>query len=283
MNKELHEANRLSWNAATVAHNSHKGDQAAFFRQGGNTLYSEELSLLGDIKGLNILHLQCNSGQDTLSLAHHGANVTGVDISDEAINFARQLSADSGIPAQFHRADIFDWMEQAITENLKFDRVFCSYGVLVWISDLKNWAKLISQLLTSEGKFVLIEFHPFALYFNAQWKPHYDYFREGAIMEENGVHDYVAESTETLCPGGIIEEGVKDFQNPHRSYEFYWGINEVLNALIQAGLRIEQFNEYPYSNGWGGFEGMRNIGGGKMVQPEGMPRIPLMYGVLAGK
>ncbi|WP_039879943.1 hypothetical protein [Photorhabdus temperata] len=30
MNKELHEANRLSWNAAIAAHNSHKGDQAAF-------------------------------------------------------------------------------------------------------------------------------------------------------------------------------------------------------------------------------------------------------------
>ena len=35
MKKDLHEANRLSWNAATVAHNSHKGDQAAFFRAGG--------------------------------------------------------------------------------------------------------------------------------------------------------------------------------------------------------------------------------------------------------
>ena len=35
MHKDLHEANRLSWNAATVAHNSHKGDQAAFFRAGG--------------------------------------------------------------------------------------------------------------------------------------------------------------------------------------------------------------------------------------------------------
>src|SRR5262245_27535216 len=36
MRKDLHEENRLSWNAATVAHNSHKGDQASFFRNGGN-------------------------------------------------------------------------------------------------------------------------------------------------------------------------------------------------------------------------------------------------------
>ncbi len=70
MRKVLHEENRLSWNAATVAHNSHKGDQAAFFRNGGNKLHSEEKELLGDVQGLSIVHLQCNSGQDTLSLAH---------------------------------------------------------------------------------------------------------------------------------------------------------------------------------------------------------------------
>lgn len=91
MRKDLHEANRLSWNAATVAHNSHKGDQAAFFRRGGSTLFPEELDLLGDIAGLSLLHLQCNSGQDSLSLAQLGADVTGVDISDEAIAFARRL------------------------------------------------------------------------------------------------------------------------------------------------------------------------------------------------
>ncbi|CAQ85597.1 MULTISPECIES: class I SAM-dependent methyltransferase [Photorhabdus] len=282
MNKKFHEANRLSWNAATIAHNSHKGDQAAFFKQGGNTLYPEELSLLGDIKGLNILHLQCNSGQDTLSLAQYEANVTGVDISDEAINFARQLSADSDIPAQFHRADIFDWMEQAITKNLQFDRVFCSYGVLFWLSDLKNWAKLISQLLAPEGKFILVEFHPVTLCLNAQWQPCNDYFGENSVVEAEGVVDYVADCAETLCLNEIIK-GITDFQNPHPSYEFYWGIHEVLNALIQAELRIEQFNEYPYSNGWSGLAGMRHIGGGKLAQPEGMPRIPLMYSVLAGK
>ncbi|GHO72507.1 hypothetical protein KSD_02780 [Ktedonobacter sp. SOSP1-85] len=45
----MHEENRLSWNAATDAHNSHKGDQAAFFRNGGNKLHAEEKALLGDI------------------------------------------------------------------------------------------------------------------------------------------------------------------------------------------------------------------------------------------
>ncbi len=45
LRKDLHEENRLSWNEATKAHNSHKGDQAKFFREGGSTLFSEDSDL----------------------------------------------------------------------------------------------------------------------------------------------------------------------------------------------------------------------------------------------
>ena len=62
----LHQQNRLSWNAATRAHNRHKADQAKFYREGGSKLYPEEAALLGDLTGKSVVHLQCNSGQDTL-------------------------------------------------------------------------------------------------------------------------------------------------------------------------------------------------------------------------
>lgn len=94
MKKALHELNRLSWNTATAAHNSHKGDQAAFFRDGGSTLFPKERELPGDVTGLRLLHLQCNVGQDTPSLVRDGAEATGVDICDEAIGFARFEHAD---------------------------------------------------------------------------------------------------------------------------------------------------------------------------------------------
>jgi 2-polyprenyl-3-methyl-5-hydroxy-6-metoxy-1,4-benzoquinol methylase len=105
--RELHEDNRRSWNSATRAHNSHKGDQAGFLRSGGSTLFPEEAELLGDVAGQRLVHLQCNSGQDSLSLAALGADVTGVDISDEAVRFATTLSAQSGMPATFVRSDVF--------------------------------------------------------------------------------------------------------------------------------------------------------------------------------
>jgi 2-polyprenyl-3-methyl-5-hydroxy-6-metoxy-1,4-benzoquinol methylase len=108
--KRLREQNRFSWNGVVGAHDSHRGDLAGFLRAGGNTLFPEELELLGDLEGKALAHLQCNSGGDSLSLAVRGATVTGVDISDAAISSARRLSKQTGIPAGFERADVYDWL-----------------------------------------------------------------------------------------------------------------------------------------------------------------------------
>lgn len=279
MKSHFHEANRLSWNAATLAHNSHKGNQVIFFRNGGSTLFPEELALLDDVHGRQLLHLQCNSGQDSLSLAARGAIVTGVDISDEAIAFARQLSQQSGIPATFHRADIYEWFKTM--PKACFDRVFASYGVLCWLSDLERWAAGIAAALIPGGRFVLVEFHPMAMYFDEQWRPNYDFFQHEAIPQ-SGVSDYVAESGEglALCS---LEPGVQNFINPHPSYEFMWGLGDVLTALAKAGLVLECLHEYPYSNGWRGFENMCELPGRRYAVPEGMPRLPLMFGLSARK
>ncbi len=51
--RAAHEQNRRSWNAATPAHQSHKRNQAEFFRNDGTTLFADELELLGCIEGLS--------------------------------------------------------------------------------------------------------------------------------------------------------------------------------------------------------------------------------------
>lgn len=216
MNRDLHEENRLSWNAATVAHNSHKGDQAAFFRNGGNRLHLEERTLLGDLQGLSLVHLQCNSGQDTLSLAQMGAHVVGIDISDTAIEFARQLSQEAGIPATFYRSDVYDWLEETSRGIQRFDIVFCSYGAICWLSDLNAWARGIASILRAGGRFVTIDYHPILSLFDERLERKYSYFTDGkALTWDEGVGDYVATSGM-----GLANEGVKDFKNPHRVHQF---------------------------------------------------------------
>jgi SAM-dependent methyltransferase len=282
---ELHEGNRLSWNVATEAHNSHKGDQAAFFRDGGSTLHPEELELLGDVSGKRIVHLQCNSGQDSLSLAQLGADVIGVDISDTAIDFARNLSVDSGVAAEFVRADVFDWLQEAGQSGEQFDIVFCSYGAVIWLSELKTWGRGISSILKPGGRFVVVDFHPMSMCFDDDWSLAFPYSGFGGeatlYVWEEGVGDYVAREMSqsdavTEVPGVAIDE----YENPHPSYEFNWGLGEILMALVGAGLSIVDVQEYPYSNS-GHMAGMWQNDAGKWVPPEGTPPIPLMYGICA--
>ncbi|BAY47229.1 putative methyltransferase [Scytonema sp. HK-05] len=283
LRKDLHEENRLSWNEATKAHNSHKGDQAKFFRLGGSTLFPEEKELLGDIAGLSLVHLQCNAGQDTLSLVQLGAVATGVDISDEAIAFAQKLSEESGIPASFYRADVFDWLEETAKQGKQFDIAFSSYGAVCWISNLNVWAKGIAGVLKSGGRFVLIEFHPVAMMFDKDFSHKFSYLSEGKHLTwEDGISDYVAESGTSLAPWGY-ETGIENFRNPHRSHEFQWGIGDIVTALLQAGLTLEVLKEYPYANGCKLFERMREAPGRRMFPPEDVPNLPLMYGIVARK
>jgi SAM-dependent methyltransferase len=279
--KDLHEANRASWNMATVAHNSHKGDQAAHFRAGRSTLYPEELELLGDLRGKQVVHLQCNAGQDTLSLARLGAEVTGVDISDTAIEFARALSRDAGIPARFERSDVYDWLAETAHGPERFDIAFSSYGALIWLSDIAAWVRGVASILRPGGRLVVVEFHPYASTFEEGWKLTYPYFNGGeAMVWEEGIEDYVAASRSELG-GRPYEEEVVDFRNPHPTHEWCWSIAEILTAVLEAGLILTAFREYPYCNGLRMFPDMVECPGRRWVPPEGVPSIPLMYSFAA--
>ncbi len=281
--EDLRAQNRLSWNAVVGAHESHRGDLPGFLLGGGSTLFPEEISLLGDLDSRTLLHLQCNSGGDSLSLALLGAAVTGVDISDEAILYARRLSSETGIPASFVRADLYDWLEDAVRSGRHFDVVFSSYGVVCWLHDLEAWAGGIAAVLRAGGRFVLLDFHPVAEMFDERWDRARSYPSGGEprLLRE-GVGDYVGESGGGLTPEGFVE-GARDFENPHGCHLFRWGLGEVVTALAAAGLRIVALEEYPYSNGERLFLRMRELPGRRLAPPEHMPAVPLMYGISAEK
>jgi SAM-dependent methyltransferase len=279
--RDLREQNRVSWNAVVGVHESHRGDLSRFFSEGGSTLFQEECDLLGKLEGRSLVHLQCNSGGDSISLTRLGATVTGVDVSDEAVSSARDLAEKTGIRTTFERADVYDWLEEASREGRRFDVAFASYGVICWLPDLRIWAGGIAGILNPGGCFVLIDFHPAADIFDRAWNHVNDYPSGGEpLLLDRGVGDYVAASGGGLTPAGFVE-GVRDFENPEGCYLFRWGLGEVVTALAEAGLRITALEEYPYANGERKFAGMRELPGKRMVPPEHIPTVPLMYGIRA--
>lgn len=279
--RDLREQNRRSWNAVVGAHDSHRGDLATFLRKGGITLFPEERALLGELESKTLAHLQCNSGGDSLSIVRLGAAVTGVDLSDEAIATAGELSAKTGIPALFERADVYDWLKEAASSGRRFDVVFSSYGVVCWLPHLQAWAEGIAAVLKPGGRFVLVDFHPAAEMFDENWNNARAYPSGGEpMLLDEGVGDYVAESQGGLTPAGFVQ-GTRGFENPERCYLFRWGLGEVVTALTGAGLSVLSLKEYPYSNGERHFTTMRELAGRRMAPPKGVPAVPLMYGICA--
>ena len=233
------------------------------------------------MQGKTLLHLQCNSGGDSISLAGLGASVTGVDISDDAVLSARKLAWQTGAQVRFERADLYDWLREAPSEGLRFDAVFASYGVVCWLPDLVAWAGGIATILEPGGRFVLVDFHPVADIFDGNGKHAGHYPAGGEPMHlHEGVSDYVAASGSGLTPSGYVE-GATGFRNPEGANLFRWGLGEVVTALAGAGLRITALHEYPYTNGERCFAGMRELPGRRLVPPENVPAIPLMYGLRA--
>ncbi len=119
---------------------------------------------IGSVEGLDLLHIQCHFGMDTLSWGRLGARVVGVDFSRVAIERARRLAERTGLAAEFVGGD-----SQALPAELagRFDVAFASYGVLCWIGDLGAWMRSAAAALRPGGKLVLIDLHPLYVMFDS--------------------------------------------------------------------------------------------------------------------
>jgi 2-polyprenyl-3-methyl-5-hydroxy-6-metoxy-1,4-benzoquinol methylase len=257
------ERNRSAWNARTEVHiNSAFYDNESFLN-GKNSLNSLELSLLGDVKGKSILHLQCHFGQDTISLGRLGAIVTGVDFSDKAIDHAKKFAEQTNVQAEFVCCNVYDLREYIRNQ---FDIVFTSYGTIGWLPDLNEWARLISEYLKPGGRFVFAEFHPVVWMFDDNFtRIDYNYFIDEAIVE-------------TLS-GTYADKSASIEQ---QTVNWNHSISEVLNCLIKNGLEINSFDECDYSP-YNCFNHMEKFEENKFRIKNFGNKIPLVYALAATK
>ena len=105
--KKYFDTNKASWNERVAIHKESELYDLEKFKKGVNKLHALEREELGDIKGKSVLHLQCHFGMDTLSLEMLGAEVTGVDFSEEAIKAANELRDEMGMKAEFILSDVY--------------------------------------------------------------------------------------------------------------------------------------------------------------------------------
>jgi SAM-dependent methyltransferase len=164
-----------------------------------------------------------------------GAIVTAVDFSNIAIDHARQLADELGVPAKFVHSDIYDLQDRL---SGQFDIVFSSYGALIWLHDLARWAATIARFLKPGGFFYIVDSHPLLLTIDDKLPEDpqavrltHPYFENSSPLQFSGAGSYADPALPTAA---------------NITYEWMHSLSEIFMSLIRAGLTIEMFGEHRF-------------------------------------
>lgn len=261
--RRRHEANRAAWNEGAGEYTKDLEKSIEFIKAGKSNLHPVERQNLGDLSEWchTAIHLQCASGQDTLSLAVEGVKqVVGVDISDVHIVNARKLSDATGIDARWYRCDVFDTPAEL---DGTADLVYTGRGAICWIQNLEKWAEVVARLLRPGGVFHIIDDNPITWLFR---------FDVPDLQASNINYLNHAESNKGWSESYLGNLG-KPVEEETRKYERLWPLSAIAQALIDAGLTIEFIGEHAEQY-WDNLPEMK---------PEFRKLIPMTFSIKAGK
>ena len=231
MSDDVRETNRAHWDALAAVHGQDGYYDAEALIGGADSLGGHEdaavREAVGEVAGLDVLHLQCHIGFDSISLARRGARVTGADFSPASLAKGRELAARAGVEVEFVQADA-----TALPAELhgRFDLVYSTIGVLCWIEDLAAWMRSVQVALRPGGRLVLVEIHPL---FNMIGE------REPLLLDMPYAADGPRRFEE---PGSYADQGAEVAVPTEIVYAHSLG--ETVAAAIAAGLRIDALHEH---------------------------------------
>lgn len=266
--------NLANWEARVPLHLGPGGYDLASFDDPDHLsgVVRYDLPRLGDIEDLDVVHLQCHLGTDTVSLARLGArSVTGLDFSPSAILAANSLSARTGTAVEFVESDVYE--AAAVLGAGCCDLVYTGIGALCWLPDVRRWAQVVADLLRPGGRLFMREGHPM-LDTLSDARPdgllvvHYPYFETvGSPFADEST--YGGEGT-VSAPEGV---------------SFNHGLGEVFTALTEAGLTVIALDEHREVPWQALSEAMieSTLFGGEFVLAQGPERLPLTYTIQARK
>ena len=288
---DYRDVNRASWDERVPAHAASPDYAVARFTDDPAFLsgvVTFDLPRLGDIAGLDGVHLQCHIGTDTVSLARLGARMTGLDFSPAALEQGRRLASATGLEVDFVESDLYGAPEALGTE--RFDLVYTGIGAICWLPEIRRWAGVVATLLryiTSPhlppgivatllrpgGRLFMREGHPM-LWSIADPRP------DGLLVVDFPYFEQQEASVwET---GGTYVETDAVFTH-NMTHEWNHGLGEIVSALLAEGLELTMLEEHD-SVPWDALPGqMTEIGGGEFRLTDRPERLPHSYTLQALK
>jgi SAM-dependent methyltransferase len=180
----------------------------------------DDLGLLGDVSGLDTVELGCGGAQFGIALAQQGADVTGVDVSAEQLDYARDLAAEHGVDVEFLHCSVTDL--SGIPDD-SFDLAFSSFAFM-WVEDLRACFAEAHRVLRDGGRLVFSVDHPF-------YK---------TLDPETGE---IARSYFSGEPRRGYSEELDAEMVVHRR-----PVSEIVNTLLETGFTLERLEEPGYDD-----------------------------------
>ncbi len=267
---EFQRANLLNWQERVGIHAASRDYDLAGYIADPTRLSDVvryDRQRLGDIAGLDVLHLQCHIGTDTLSLARLGArNVTGLDFSPAALATAQDLAVRAGARITFVESELYS--APAALQGARFDLVYTGVGAINWLPDIRAWARVVAALLRPGGRLFMREGHPM-LYALDQERADELLVVDLPYFEQPQPQRW--ENEHTYTDGDALRNRV--------NFEWAHGLGETVQAVLDAGLvltRLDEHTEMP----WRALPWMV-AAGENWALPSGRERLPLMYTLVA--
>jgi SAM-dependent methyltransferase len=166
---------------------------------------------------LRVLEIGCGLGTDGAQFAKAGADYTGVDLTEAAVELARRRFELFNLPGTFRTADA----ENLDFDDASFDLVY-SHGVLHHTPDTVRAVREIHRVLRPQGRAVVMLYH----------RDSYNYYVNIRILRRAGAHLLKTETGLNLVHG-LTGEPLDSLREHERSIkadtESYLAPDEFLN------------------------------------------------------
>jgi SAM-dependent methyltransferase len=172
----------------------------------------DELNVLGDVAGKDVLELGCGAAQWSLGLESRGARPVGVDLSYKQLGWAQEIARSTGSEIPLTLADA----ERLPFTDGSFDVVFCDHGAMSFADPYRTVPEA-ARVMRPGGLFAFMITTPFM----------HVCLPEGAEHPEDRlVGDYFG-----MHAIRYVEDG-------RESFDFQIPYGEWIRLFLESGLAI---------------------------------------------